>query len=323
MDIFSSFGASLASPMVLAFALGIIATLLKSDLKFPEGMYMGLTIYLLFAIGIKGGVKLTSVNIVDFYKPCLVAIAMCITIPIVAYFILQKIGKMDKLNAAAIAAHFGSVSAVTFSEGTSFLDLMKIPYEGYMPAMLAIMEIPAIIIAIYFAKKALPQTQSNMGKVMHELFTNKGTILLLGGIFIGLITGKKGFEQVSPLFDGLFRGILCLFLLEVGLVAGRRLYDLKKVGFFLFAFGIIMPVIHATVGIYLGHWAGLSMGGATIFGLLCASASYIAAPAAVRIAIPEANPTYYLTASLAIAFPFNVTVGLPLYLTIAQKLYAI
>jgi hypothetical protein len=248
---------------------------------------------------------------------------MCIAIPIVAYYILLKLGKMDKLNAAAIAAHFGSVSAVTFSEGTSFLDLMKIPYEGYMPALLAIMEIPAIIIAIYFAKKAMPQTQSNMGKVMHELFTNKGTILLLGGIFIGLITGKKGFEQVAPLYDGLFRGILCLFLLEVGLVAGRRLYDLKKVGFFLFAFGIIMPVIHATLGIFLAHWAGLSMGGATIFGLLCASASYIAAPAAVRIAIPEANPTYYLTASLAIAFPFNVTIGLPLYLTIAQNLYAI
>ncbi len=205
MELFSSFGASLASPMVLAFALGIIATLLKSDLKFPEGMYMGLTIYLLFAIGIKGGVKLTSVHLIDFYKPCLAAIAMCIAIPIVGYYILQKLGKMDKLNAAAIAAHFGSVSAVTFSEGTSFLDLMKIPYEGYMPAMLAIMEIPAIIVAIYFAKKAMPKANSSMGKVMHELFTNKGTILLLGGIFIGLITGKKGFEQVAPLYDGLFR----------------------------------------------------------------------------------------------------------------------
>lgn len=323
MDLFSTLGASLASPMVLAFALGIIATLLRSDLKFPEGMYMGLTIYLLFAIGLKGGVKLTSVNIVDFYKPGLAAIAMCVIIPIVSYFILQKIGKMDKLNAAALAAHFGSVSAVTFSEGTSFLDLMKISYEGYMPAILAIMEIPAIIIAIYFAKKAMPQSQGNMGKVMHELFTNKGTILLVGGICIGLITGDNGFEQVAPLYDGLFRGILCLFLLEVGLVAGRRLYDLKNVGFFLVAFGIIMPVIHATAGIYLGHWADLSMGGSTIFGLLCASASYIAAPAAVRIAIPEANPAYYLTASLAITFPFNVTIGLPLYLTIAQNLYAV
>jgi hypothetical protein len=162
-----------------------------------------------------------------------------------------------------------------------------------------------------------------MGKVMHELFTNKGTMLLLGGIFIGLLTGKKGFDQVAPVYDGMFRGILCLFLLEVGLVAGRRLFDLKKVGFFLLGFGIIMPVIHASVGIYLGHWAGLSVGGATIFGLLCASASYIAAPAAIRIAIPEANPTYYLTSSLAIAFPFNVTIGLPLYLTIAHYIYGV
>lgn len=323
MDLFSSLGASLASPMVLAFVLGIVATLLRSDLKFPEGMYMGLTIYLLFAIGLKGGVKLANVNLVDFYRPCLAAIFMCLTIPVLAYFILTKLGSMDKLNAAAIAAHFGSVSAVTFSEGTSFLDLIHIPYEGYMPAMLAIMEIPAIIIAIYLAKKAMPQTDSNMCKVLHELFTNKGTILLLGGIAIGLLTGKKGFEQVAPVYDGMFRGILCLFLLEVGLVAGRRLYDLKKVGFFLFGFGIIMPVVHATAGILLAHWAGLSMGGAVIFGLLCASASYIAAPAAVRIAIPEANPTYYLTGSLAIAFPFNVTIGLPLYLTIANFIYTL
>jgi hypothetical protein len=323
MELFSSLGASLASPMVLAFVLGIVATLLRSDLKFPEGMYMGLTIYLLFAIGLKGGVKLTSVSLADFYRPCMAALLMCVSIPLLAYFILSKIGKIDKLNAAAISAHFGSVSAVTFSEGTSFLDLLKIPYEGYMPAMLAIMEIPAIIIAIYLAKKAMPAQDQKMGKVMHELFTNKGTILLLGGIAIGLITGKGGFEQVAPVYDGLFRGILCLFLLEVGLVAGRRLYDLKKVGFFLFGFGIIMPVVHATAGIFLGHWAGLSMGGATIFGLLCASASYIAAPAAVRIAIPEANPTYYLTGSLAIAFPFNVTIGLPLYLTIAKNLYGL
>lgn len=323
MDLFSSLGASLASPMVLAFVLGIAATLFKSDLKFPEGMYMGLTIYLLFAIGLKGGVKLTTVYIGDFYKPCLAAIAMCIAIPLVAYVLLHKLGKMDKLNAAAIAAHFGSVSAVTFSEGTAFLDIMKISYEGYMPAMLAIMEIPAILVAIYLAKKSMPKSEGNMGKVVHELFTNKGTMLLIGGIVIGMVTGKKGFEQVAPVYDGLFRGILCLFLLEVGLVAGRRLYDLKQVGFFLFAFGIIMPVVHATVGIYLAQWAGLSVGGATIFGLLCASASYIAAPAAIRIAIPEANPTYYLTGSLAIAFPFNVTIGLPLYLTIANNIYGI
>jgi len=323
MEVFSSLGASLTSPMVLAFVLGIIVTLVKSDLKFPEGMYMGLTIFLLFAIGLKGGVKLSATSIEDFYKPCLAAIFMCCTIPLLAFFLLHKLGKFDVPNAAAIAAHFGSVSAVTFSEGTAFMDLLGIKYEGFMPAMLAIMEIPAIIICIFLSMKySNSVSKTPMKKVLHELFTNKGTMLLIGGLAIGLITGKKGFEQVAPMYDGLFRGILCLFLLEVGLVTGRRLYDLKKVGGFLIGFGIIMPVIHATVGIYLAFICGLSMGGATIFGLLCASASYIAAPAAIRIAIPEANPTYYLSGALAIAFPFNVTVGLPLYLSIAQLIYA-
>lgn len=321
MDLFSSLGASLASPMVLAFLLGIVATLLRSDLKFPEGMYLGLTIYLLFSIGLKGGVKLSAISPSDFIRPCAAALFMCSLIPVMGFYILRYLGKMDVANASAIAAHFGSVSAVTFSEGTAFLDMLKIPYEGYMPAMLAIMEIPAIIISIYLFKRAMPATDSGMGKVLHELFTNKGTMLLLGGLTIGILTGKKGFEQVAPLYDGLFRGMLCLFLLEVGLVTGRRLYDLKKVGVSLLAFGLLMPTVHATLGIYIGQLAGLSMGGATIFGLLCASASYIAAPAAIRIAIPEANPTYYLTGSLAIAFPFNVTIGLPLYLTIAKHLF--
>lgn len=322
MELGSALFASLTSPMVLAFLLGILATLLRSDLKFPDGMYMGLTIYLLFAIGLKGGVKLSDVAFVDFYKPLLAAIAACLLIAAVSFVILTKLGKFDNANAAAIAAHFGSVSAVTFSEGLAFLELMGISFEGFMPAILAIMEVPAILLSIWLARRHAPQSQQGMGKVMHELFTNKGTMLLLGGLGIGLITQKSGFEQVAPMYDGLFRGVLCLFLLEVGLVAGRRLFELKKVGFFLLAYGLVMPVLHATMGVFLAQWAGLSMGGATLFGLLCASASYIAAPAAVRIAIPEANPTLYLTGSLAIAFPFNVTIGLPLYLYIAQIIYA-
>lgn len=307
--------------MVLAFLLGILATLLRSDLKFPEGMYMGLTIYLLFAIGIKGGVKLSGVALEDFYKPLIAAVAACLVIPSVSFVVLTRLGKFDPLNAAAIAAHFGSVSAVTFSEGLAFLELMNIEFEGYMPAILAIMEVPAILLSIWIAKRNTPRQSEGMGKVMHELLTNKGTVLLIGGIAIGLITQKTGFEQVAPLYDGLFRGVLCLFLLEVGLVAGRRLFELKKVGFFLLGYGIVMPILHAVLGVFLAQWAGLSLGGATLFALLCASASYIAAPAAIRIAIPEANPTLYLTGSLAVAFPFNVTIGLPLYLSIAQYVY--
>jgi hypothetical protein len=316
-------GASLLSPMVLSFALGILATLVKSDLKYPEGMYMGLTIYLLFSIGLKGGVKLSAVSPSEIMMPTIVALAMCIIIPLISYFLLKSIGKMKTVDAAAIAAHFGSVSAVTFSEGTAFLDLIKVPYEGYMPAIVAIMEMPAILIAIFLAKRSMSNTEGSMGKVVHELFTNKGSLLLIGGILIGFATGKKGFEQVSPLFEGLFRGMLCLFLLEVGLVTGRRLFELKKAGAFLFIYALFMPFVHAAAGIYAAHWAGLSMGGATLFGILCSSASYIAAPAAVRLALPEANPSYYLTASLAIAFPVNVTIGIPLYLNMAQYIYSI
>lgn len=323
MDLISTMGASLLSPMVLSFALGILATLVKSDLKYPEGMYMGLTIYLLFSIGLKGGVKLSAVSPSEIMMPTLAALAMCIIIPLLSYFLLKNIGKMKTVDAAAIAAHFGSVSAVTFSEGTAFLDLIKVPYEGYMPAIVAIMEMPAILIAIFLAKRAMPDSEGSMGKVLHELFTNKGSLLLIGGILIGFATGKKGFEQVSPLFEGLFRGMLCLFLLEVGLVTGRRLFELKKAGVFLFIYALFLPFVHAAAGIYAAHWAGLSMGGATLFGILCSSASYIAAPAAVRLAIPEANPSYYLTASLAIAFPVNVTIGIPVYLSMAQYIYSI
>jgi hypothetical protein len=323
MDLISTMGASLLSPMVLSFALGILATLVKSDLKYPEGMYMGLTIYLLFSIGLKGGVKLSAVSPSEIMMPTIVALAMCIIIPLISYFLLKSIGKMKTVDAAAIAAHFGSVSAVTFSEGTAFLDLIKVPYEGYMPAIVAIMEMPAILIAIFLAKRSMSNTEGSMGKVVHELFTNKGSLLLIGGILIGFATGKKGFEQVSPLFEGLFRGMLCLFLLEVGLVTGRRLFELKKAGAFLFIYALFMPFVHAAAGIYAAHWAGLSMGGATLFGILCSSASYIAAPAAVRLALPEANPSYYLTASLAIAFPVNVTIGIPLYLNMAQYIYSI
>ncbi|MEI7012609.1 sodium-dependent bicarbonate transport family permease [Leptospira licerasiae] len=324
MEMISSLTASLLTPMVLAFLFGIVITLTRSDLKFPDGLYAGLTIYLLLAIGIKGGVKLSSTHLSEFYKPALAAVLMCCVIPLIAYFILSKIGKFDVANAAAIAAHYGSVSAVTFSESTAFLEVLNIDYEGFMPSLLAIMEIPAILVAIFIAKRKSEQTKSTPSlAVLHELFTGKGTILLIGGLLIGLFSGKKGFEQVSPFFEAPFRGVLALFLLEVGILTGKRFSDLSKVGIFLILFAILMPVVHACAGIYLGKIAGLSLGGATIFGVLCASASYIAAPAAVRVAIPEANATYYFVSSLAITFPFNIIIGLPLYLTISKVLFSL
>jgi hypothetical protein len=323
MEIIATLLANLQTPMFLAFFLGIIATIINSDLKFPDGMYTGLTIYLLLAIGLKGGVKLSNTSIEEFYRPATAALYLCISIPIIAYFLLTKLGKFDSINAAALAAHYGSVSAVTFSEALAFMDAQHITYEGFMPSMLAIMEIPAIIIALYMVKSKTGDETGSMKKVLHELFAGKGTLLLIGGLMIGMISGKKGLEQFGPLFDTPFRGVLVLFLLEVGIVTGRRLVDLKKAGLFLIVFAILFPIFNAMIGLLLGKLAGLSLGGSTILATLSASASYIAAPSAIRIALPEASPGYYLTASLAITFPFNISFGLPLYLTLAKFIYGV
>lgn len=324
MDGLSSLGASLLSPMALAFVLGVSATLLRSDLKFPDALYQSLTIYLLFAIGLKGGVQLSKTAFSDFIGPAIAAIVLSCAIPLWSYFILRwRFGPVD---AAAIAAHFGSVSAVTFSEAIARLSFLNVPFEGYVPALLAIMEVPAILIAILLARRGQSQAASEdrapLGKVLHELLAGKSAVLLIGGILIGLVTGESGFAGISPLFEDLFRGALVLFLIEAGLVTGRRLKEIARVGPFLLAFSIVMPVLHGMLGVLLGQWSGLSAGGATVLGTLAASASYIAAPAAVRMALPEANPSYYLTASLAITFPFNIAVGIPIYYSFARFLYS-
>jgi uncharacterized protein len=323
MDITDSLTNSLLSPMVLAFVLGIISTLVKSDLKFPEGLYIGLTIYLLFGIGLKGGMKLSQVPFLEALPPIIVAISLCLLIPVWSFFILHKIGKLDISNSAAVAAHYGSVSAVTFSECISRLDILGITYEGYVPALLAIMEVPAILVAILTSRFFRSDSKINWKNLLHELFTGKGAILLLGGMVIGTVIGKKGFEQIAPLFDSPFKGVLVLFLLEVGIVTGRRMSDLKNVGFFLVGFGTILPILHGVFGIVLGKFVGLSFGGSIVLGTLAASASYIAAPAACRIALPDSNPSIYLTASLAITFPFNLILGIPLYISFAKYFYGV
>jgi uncharacterized protein len=316
---------SILSPMVLAFLLGIIASRIKSDLKFPDSLYQSLTIYLLIAIGMKGGYKLSLATFSEVFQPAMVAIGLCCSIPLWTYWLMRRAGKFDVYNSAALAAHYGSVSAVTFSAALAFHESLQIPFEGFMPSMLAMMEIPAILIGISLARINAPMSDSKeqvpLKEVARELFAGKSSLLLLGFLIIGFFVGKTGWEQVSPLFDVPFKGILTLFLLEAGLVAGRKLSDLKKGGLFLVGFGILFPIIHALIGIYLGQLAGLSLGGATILGTLAASASYIAAPAACRVALPEANPSYYLTSALAITFPFNITIGLPLYHKFAEMIF--
>jgi len=314
---------SLVSPIALSFLLGVVGSRVKSDLKFPDSLYQSLTIYLLVAIGLKGGYKLSQTPLSDVIYPALAAIALCCLIPLWTYLLMRKVGKFNSYNAAAIAAHYGSVSAVTFSAALAFHDHLLISYEGFMPSLLAIMEIPAILVGISLAR--LNSTDDggeriSVKEVARELLAGKSSLLLIGFLIIGYSTGKTGWEQMAPLFDVPFKGVLTLFLLEAGLVAGRKLSDLKKGGAFLIAFGILFPTVHAVIGIYLGHFAGLSVGGSTILGVLAASASYIAAPAACRVAIPQANPSYYLTAALAITFPFNIMVGVPLYHQLAEFL---
>lgn len=320
MEILELVRLNLFSPMVLAFVLGVVATLVHSDLRFPEELYTGLSIYLLLAIGLKGGAELSETSLGQLWAPALATLALGVTIPVAAYFILRRFGRLEVADAAAIAAHYGSVSAVTFAAVQTFLDALQMPYEGFMPTLVALLEVPAIVIALLIARVQMGGGGS-WGEVIRELLVGKSILLLIGGLIIGALAGKAGLTQVAPLFVDPFRGVLTLFLLEMGMVAARRFRDLRKVGGFLIGFGIIMPLVNGALGIWLAQLAGLSEGGAVVLGTLAASASYIAAPAAVRIALPQANPSYYLTASLAITFPFNLALGIPLYYGLANLVY--
>ena len=325
MEIFDAIRANLLSPAVLFFALGLFAAITKSDLKFPEPLYVALTIYLLVAIGFKGGVAMSEAGFAKVWLPALAALVLGALIPLWTYPVLRFGGKFSAVDSAAIAAHYGSVSAVTFIAATNFLKAVNQPYENYATAFLAVMESPAILVGIVLGKLSLKRGGMDFNSLKaacHEALFGRSIFLLVGALVVGTICGKPGMEKVEAFFVTPFQGVLALFLLEMGMVAGRRLGDLKKVGPFLLAFGVVMPVLHGCLGVALGQWAGLSLGGATLLGVLAASASYIAAPAAIRVSLPEANPTFYLTAALAITFPFNIALGIPIYFRVAQWLYS-
>ncbi len=314
--------ANLLSPVVLAFVLGIVATLARSDLRFPDELYQALAIYLLLAIGLKGGAALAETPLADFWAPALATLGIGCAVPLWSYAITRRIGGMSVADAAAIAAHYGSVSMVTFIAALSFMQVVGVPVEGFLPTLVALLEVPAIVIALVIARMHSAETRGGMGEVLHEVLAGKSVLLLVGGLAIGAASGAAGIAKVAPFFIDPFQGVLTLFLLEMGMIAARRLRDLRTAGRFLLTFALVMPVLHGALGVYLGQLSGLSLGGATVLGVLASSASYIAAPAAVRIALPEANPGYYLTAALAVTFPFNLTVGIPLYYAIAQWLYS-
>lgn len=320
MDILELVRLNLLSPMALAFVLGIVATLVRSDLRIPDALYSSLSIYLLLAIGLKGGAELSAAAASQVIGPALAAVLLGVCIPMWSFAILRARGRFSVADAAALAAHYGSVSAVTFSASLTFLEQAQVPYEGFLPALVALMEIPGIVVALVIARWRMGGGGA-WGTVLHEVFAGKSLVLLFGGLVIGFLGGKQGFGQVAPLFVDPFKGALTLFLLEMGMVAARQIRDLARVGPFLAVFGVLMPIAHGALGVWLGNLVGLSAGGAMVLGTLAASASYIAAPAAVRIALPEANPGYYLTAALVITFPFNLTLGLPLYYAIARAIY--
>lgn len=307
---------NLLSPIILAFLLGIVASLVRSDLRLPEALYSTLSIYLLLSIGLKGGVELHRTPLDQVALPALVTLALGILTPLTAYAVLRRIGGFDLVNAAAIAAHYGSVSAVTFIVALAFVGGMGLVAEGFMPALVAVLEVPAIVVALLIAFVRGDRAGS-WRDALHEVLAGRSVLLLTGGLVIGWSVGPEGFAPVAPFFQAGFQGALTLFLLEMGIVAARRLQDLKSVGLFLVGFGILMPLLHGVLGVWAGQLAGLSVGGSAVLGAMVSSASYIAAPAAVRIALPEANPTYYLTAALGITFPFNIILGIPIYAAFA------
>jgi uncharacterized protein len=322
MEFLDAIRVNLASPPILFFLLGLIAAAVKTDLRFPEPFYLALTLYLLVAIGFKGGVAVAEAGLGVVWLPALGAVVLGTLIPLWSYGVLRHLGRLPAVDAAAIGAHYGSVSAVTFIAAIAYLQELREPFEPYAAAFLAVMESPAIVVGLILGRLATRREGMPVNSVMrlalHEALLGRSVFLLLGSLFIGMLCGQRGMEATAGFFVAPFQGVLALFLLEMGMVAARRFGDLRKVGLFLVGFGVVMPVVHGVIGILLGHLVGLSLGGSMLMGTLAASASYIAAPAAMRLSLPEANPTLYLTAALTITFPFNITLGLPLYYGLAR-----
>jgi len=312
---FSLIVSNFLNPPILFFFLGMTAVFVKSDLEIPPPAPKLLSLYLLFAIGFKGGVELIKSGITqEVVLTLLAAMMMACFVPIYTFFILKW--KLDTYDAAAIAATYGSISAVTFITASSFLDELGIPFDGYMVAALALMESPAIIVGLILVNifTADEKREFAWSEVLQEAFLNSSVFLLVGSLLIGVLTGEHGWQVLEPFAQGLFYGVLTFFLLDMGLVAARRIKDLQKTGVFLILFAILIPILNAAIGLAIAKLIGMPRGDSLLFAVLCASASYIAVPAAMRMTVPEANPSLYVSTALAVTFPFNIIVGIPLYL---------
>jgi hypothetical protein len=312
--------ANLLNPPVLFFFAGLLAIRLGSDLDIPAPLPKFFSLYLLLAIGFKGGVELSNSGFnQEVLLVLFAAMGMAVLVPIYTFAILRR--SLSVANAAALAATYGSVSAVTFVTATSLLGKLQIPFSGYMVATLALMESPAIIIAVIMYRQNAHQFSSDWKTLLREALFNGSVYLLVASLVIGFVTGEDGGKILKPFTVDLFQGFLCLFLLDMGLVSARRLKDLKALGAFPLVFAMVVPLINVSAGILLAKVLGLGIGNALLFSVLCASASYIAVPAAMRLAIPDANPGIYVTLALGITFPLNVLIGLPIYLSVIQALW--
>ena len=302
---------NLLSPIVLCFVLGMVARWVKSDFQLPDAVYQSLSIYLLLAIGLKGGAAVSQTPVMQLLGPAVVTLILGVITPLSAFFLLRTIGKLSQIDAAATAAHYGSVSAVTFLAAIEAAKIGGLEVEGYMAALVALLEIPGIIVGLLLARG---KGSGSFGKAIHDVFAGKSIFLLVGGLIIGTVSGAEKIQGVAPFFIDPFKGVLCLFLLELGTVAAGRMRDMVNSGWKLLFLGCFIPVIHGLLGTAGGVFVGMSPGGAAVLGAMVGSASYIAAPAAVRIALPKASPGIYLTMALGITFPFNLVVGIPLFL---------
>lgn len=312
---------STLDPIILFFVLGLAAGLLRSELRLPSSVYELVSMLLLLAIGLKGGIELAQQPFGALLPQILAVIAMGTLLPLVAYPVLLYAGRFKRADAASIAAHYGSVSVATYAVAVAWFGSRGIAFEAHMPLLLAVLEIPAILVGIVLARGLTRDVR--LGAVAHDVFLGKGIVLIVGGLAIGWAAGPDGVASIRPLFFDLFKGILALFLLEMGLITAAQIGGLRRYGMFLVAFGIGMPVFSSFVGTAIGLMLDLSLGGVAMLATLAASASYIAVPAAMRISVPDANPALSLAASLGVTFPFNVLVGIPLYHALAVRAHAL
>lgn len=311
---------SLLAPTILFFILGLVAAVSRSDLSIPEGAAKVMSIYLLFVIGFKGGVSIAHSGFSGQLISSLIAGALLsFVLPFLAFGLLRIMTHLDATNAAAVAGHYGSISIVTFVTAVNLTESLDISSEGYLVAVAAVMEVPAIISALWLVARHGTGTKVDAA-LLHHILGNGSIVLLIGSFSIGAVTGQDGLKQVSHFIEAPFVGVLCIFLLDMGLTAGRNLLtNYRDISLGVVAFGIVMPLVSSLVGLSTGIALGLSIGGVFLLMVLCASASYIAVPAAMKLALPQANSGVYLTLSLGITFPFNLALGLPIYLALAER----